>query len=277
MADVRAFKCVRPSVEKAAQIAALPYDVYNRAEAKEVVKGNPQSFLAIDRAETNFPDEVDTYDARVYAKANEMIQDWIAKGSFVRDDRECYYIYELTMNGRTQRGIVACSSIDDYVSGVIKKHENTRADKELDRINPSAFGEIQGIWDACHREAKLNLVVCGSVNRLMRKVFFNYAEPLYGRNTGHLRLQPFGTALLKEILASYRPAYTPQDLLTLWTLTGGVPRYVQLLLDGRAVTHAKMIEAVLSPTSSFLDEGRTILAEEFGADYETYFSVLSER
>lgn len=135
MADVRAFKCVRPSVEKAAQIAALPYDVYNRAEAKEVVKGNPQSFLAIDRAETNFPDEVDTYDARVYAKANEMIQDWIAKGSFVRDDRECYYIYELTMNGRTQRGIVACSSIDDYVSGVIKKHENTRADKELDRIN----------------------------------------------------------------------------------------------------------------------------------------------
>lgn len=148
--------------------------------------------------------------------------------------------------------------------------------QELDRINPSAFGEIQGIWDACHREAKLNLVVCGSVNRLMRKVFFNYAEPLYGRNTGHLRLQPFGTALLKEILASYRPAYTPQDLLTLWTLTGGVPRYVQLLLDGRAVTHAKMIEAVLSPTSSFLDEGRTILAEEFGADYETYFSVLSE-
>ena len=135
MVNVKPFQCVRPAQEKAAQIAALPYDVYNRAEAKAVVQANPQSFLAIDRAETSFPDEVDTYDPCVYDKANEMLQSWIEEGAFVRDSGECYYVYELTMDGRMQRGIVACSSIDDYANGVIKKHENTRADKEQDRIN----------------------------------------------------------------------------------------------------------------------------------------------
>ena len=135
MADIRAFKCVRPSSEKASTIAALPYDVYNRKEAKEVVKKNPQSFLSIDRAETQFSDDVDMYDKKVYEKAASMIQEWIANGSFIRDEEECYYIYSLTMNGRVQNGIVACASIDDYANGVIKKHENTRADKELDRIN----------------------------------------------------------------------------------------------------------------------------------------------
>ena len=135
MAQIKPFKCVRPAADMAATIAALPYDVYNREEAKEVVKANPQSFLAIDRAETQFPDEVDTYDARVYAKASEMLQDWIQKGAFIRDEKECYYIYTLEMNGRSQSGIVACASIDDYANQVIKKHENTRADKEQDRIN----------------------------------------------------------------------------------------------------------------------------------------------
>ncbi len=135
MAEIKPFGCVRPAKDKASRIAALPYDVYNREEAKKVVEQNPQSFLAIDRAETQFGDEVDTYDPRVYDRASAMLQEWIADGSFVRDERECYYIYELTMNGRRQRGIVACASIDDYVGGVIKKHENTRADKEQDRIN----------------------------------------------------------------------------------------------------------------------------------------------
>jgi uncharacterized protein (DUF1015 family) len=126
---------VRPSEELAAKIAALPYDVYNRSEAKKVVEDNPQSFLAIDRAETQFPDDVDTYDPRVYQKADAMLQEWIENGAFIRDEKECYYLYELTMDGRKQRGVVACASIDDYVNGVIKKHENTRADKEQDRIN----------------------------------------------------------------------------------------------------------------------------------------------
>jgi uncharacterized protein (DUF1015 family) len=135
MANVKPFICVRPAEELADKIAALPYDVYNRSEAKKVVEANPQSFLAIDRAETQFSDDVDTYDPRVYQKANEMLQDWLANGAFIRDEKECYYLYELTMDGRKQRGVVACASIDDYVNGVIKKHENTRADKEQDRIN----------------------------------------------------------------------------------------------------------------------------------------------
>lgn len=135
MAKIKPFICVRPAVEKAAEIAALPYDVYNRAEAKAVVEKNPQSFLAIDRAETQFSDDVDTYDPKVYQKANEMLQDWITQGAFIRDTERAYYLYELTMNGRVQTGIVACASIDDYANNIIKKHENTRADKEQDRIN----------------------------------------------------------------------------------------------------------------------------------------------
>jgi uncharacterized protein (DUF1015 family) len=118
----------------AQKIAALPYDVYNREEAKAVVQKNPQSFLAIDRAETQFGDEVDTYDPRVYEKAASMLREWIEKKAFIRDGQECYYVYTLTMNGRSQSGIVGCASIDEYADGTIKKHENTRADKELDRI-----------------------------------------------------------------------------------------------------------------------------------------------
>jgi len=136
MADVRPFNAYRPKKGMESVIAALPYDVYNRSESCEIVKENPESFLAIDRAETQFSDDVDTYDPRVYEKAAEMIRERIADGRFVQDEGEPgYYLYELTMDGRSQTGIVACASIDDYQNGVIKKHENTRADKELDRIN----------------------------------------------------------------------------------------------------------------------------------------------
>lgn len=135
MATVKPFRCVRPSQENVSLVAALPYDVYNREEAKEAVKKEPISFLNIDRAETQFDDSVDTYAPCVYEKASELLHNWIKKGIFIKDEAECYYVYELIMNGRAQTGIVACSSIDDYLNNVIKKHENTRADKEQDRIN----------------------------------------------------------------------------------------------------------------------------------------------
>ena len=134
MAEIRPFLCIRPSEGKAADIAALPYDVYNRTEAKEAVKNNPDSFLNIDRAETQFDDSVDTYDPKVYRKAHDLLWDMVKRGSFIQEDTPCYYVYEQTMDGRVQTGIVACASIDDYVGGVIKKHENTRAEKEADRI-----------------------------------------------------------------------------------------------------------------------------------------------
>lgn len=134
MADIRPFCAVRPAVELADKIAALPYDVYNRAEACEIVKANPLSFLRIDRAETNFETNVSTYAPEVYDKAKELIEEMIAKGEFVEDKDNSYYIYRLTMNGRAQSGIVACASVDDYCNNVIMKHENTREEKELDRI-----------------------------------------------------------------------------------------------------------------------------------------------
>lgn len=134
MAVVKPFICIRPDADKAAEVAALPYDVYNRKEACQAVAGHPLSFLNIDRAETQFPEDVDTYDDRVYAKAREILDRQIEEGVYVTDAGENYYLYELTMDGRSQTGIVACCSIDDYVNGVIKKHENTREDKEIDRI-----------------------------------------------------------------------------------------------------------------------------------------------
>ena len=135
MAVIRPFFSIRPSEEKADKIAALPYDVYNREEAKAAVANHPLSFLNIDRAETQFDDTVDTYDERVYQKAHDLLWDMVEKGDFIREKKRCYYIYELTMDGRTQTGITACASIDDYANGVIKKHENTRAEKEADRIH----------------------------------------------------------------------------------------------------------------------------------------------
>ena len=134
MALVKPFCCVRPEPALAARVAALPYDVYNRQEAKEVVEKNPLSFLAIDRAETGLPDSVSTYDDQVYARAKELFEARVKDGTFLEDPKPAYYLYELTRNGVSQTGIVGCSAVDDYLSGVIKKHENTREEKEIDRI-----------------------------------------------------------------------------------------------------------------------------------------------
>lgn len=134
MPQVTPFQCIRPIPHLASRIAALPYDVYNRKEALAEVKREPLSFLNIDRAETGFPEEVSTYDDRVYEKAKELLNAAVADGSFIKENTPCYYIYELIMDGRSQTGIVACSAIDDYINGMIKKHENTREEKEIDRI-----------------------------------------------------------------------------------------------------------------------------------------------
>ena len=134
MAEIRPFPAIRPAAGKEADIAALPYDVYSRAEARRAVEGRPLSFLRIDRAETQLPEDMDLYDSRVYEKAKELLWGMVEEGSLVQDEAPCYYLYELTMNGRSQTGIVACASVDDYLNGVIKKHENTRREKEEDRV-----------------------------------------------------------------------------------------------------------------------------------------------
>ncbi len=161
MAVVKPFKCIRPKKELACRVAALPYDVYNRKEACEAAAKDPLSFLNIDRAETQFPDDVDTYADCVYEKARELLDERINDGTFVQDDEDCYYIYELTMNGRAQTGIVACSSIDDYQNSVIKKHENTRADKEVDRIRhvDTCSAQTGPIFLAYRANKKINEIV----------------------------------------------------------------------------------------------------------------------
>lgn len=134
MASIKPFYGVRPSESHAAEIAALPYDVYTREEAKAAVERNPLSFLKIDRAETQFPDHTDMYSQQVYIRARDTLSEMIHEGLFLQDPSECYYLYALTFHGRTQTGIVGCASVNDYLNGTIRKHENTREEKELDRI-----------------------------------------------------------------------------------------------------------------------------------------------
>lgn len=131
---VKPFAAVRPTASVADQVAALPYDVYDRAEAVAAVDGEPLSFLNIDRPETQFSADVDMYAPEVYAKARELFDARRADGTFVTEPAPCFYLYELTMNERSQTGVVACCAIDDYLENVIKKHENTLEKKELDRI-----------------------------------------------------------------------------------------------------------------------------------------------
>lgn len=131
---MRPFCCIHPAAGMEQKIAALPYDVYHREDARAAVLGKPLSFLNIDRPETMFDESYDMYATEVYEAARDRLHDMRAQGQFVKEERPVYYIYELTMNGRAQTGIVACASIDDYLNGVIKKHENTREEKELDRI-----------------------------------------------------------------------------------------------------------------------------------------------
>ena len=134
MAVFKAFRALRPAPEKAAKVAALPYDVVDRQEAKAIGDKNPDSFLHVDRAEMDLPDETDLYDSSVYAKARENLHNMEADGTMIQDEAPCYYIYELTRKGKTQTGLAGCCSIDDYLNDVVKKHELTREDKEQDRI-----------------------------------------------------------------------------------------------------------------------------------------------
>ena len=134
MEIIKPFICVRPEEQIADQVAALPYDVYDRKEAYAAVAGSPLSFLNIDRPDTQFPPDVDMYADCVYEKARELLERWIEEGIFVTEKKKCLYVYQLVMKGRSQTGIVACSSIDDYRNGVVRRHENTREDKQIDRI-----------------------------------------------------------------------------------------------------------------------------------------------
>ena len=143
------------------------------------------------------------------------------------------------------------------------------------KVNPAVFGDIQRDWDLCKSKSHLNLIISGSVFTLMKKIFEDYEEPLFGRANERMTLQPFATDVMKQILSDFNPDYTPEDLLALYGITGGVPWYVSLLLDKGKTQRDDMLAALTEENSPFIGEGRNILIEEFGTDYVTYFSILT--
>ena len=147
--------------------------------------------------------------------------------------------------------------------------------QNFQKVNPAVFSDIQRDWDLHKRTSRLNLIISGSVFTLMKKIFEDYEEPLFGRANELLTLQPFSTDVLKTILSDFNPAYTPEDLLALFSITGGVPWYISLLLDKGKTNKKKMLAALTEENSPFINEGRNILIEEFGSDYVTYFSILT--
>ncbi len=135
MSKVRPFKAIRPEAKYASDVVSLPYDVMNRKEAAEMASGNPYSFLHICRAEIDMPEQENVYDRSVYEKAKSNIEKYLEEGVFIREEKPALYIYREIMDGRVQTGIVGCVSVDEYKSNTIKKHEFTRVEKEIDRIN----------------------------------------------------------------------------------------------------------------------------------------------
>jgi uncharacterized protein len=147
--------------------------------------------------------------------------------------------------------------------------------QEFNKVNPSVFSEMQNIWDNYKDQSKINLILCGSIYSLMKKIFENSKEPLFARATERIYLKPFPVDSLKEILADNYPEFKPEDLLAFYVFTGGVAKYVELLINKKSFTLNKMLDEVFRENSLFIDEGRNALIEEFGKDYATYFSILS--
>lgn len=143
------------------------------------------------------------------------------------------------------------------------------------RVNPSIYSDMQNIWDSYKNKAHINLIVAGSVNTLMNKIFKDKKQPLFGRQTDTIHIRPFSPSVMKEIMSEYCPDYKKSDLLALYTLTGGVAKYVELFVDKKKFTEKKMLDMFFERDSYFLSEGKNMLVDEFGKDYGIYFSILT--
>lgn len=146
--------------------------------------------------------------------------------------------------------------------------------QEFYNINPSIYSGMQDVWDRFRMKTNINLIVSGSVYTLMERIFKDSKEPLYGRSDRVLKLYPFTTTVIKEILHDYKPDYQFDDLLALYTFTGGVPKYIELLMDAKATDMESMVNFMIQPDSPFIDEGNTLLIQEFGKKYGNYFSII---
>jgi AAA+ ATPase superfamily predicted ATPase len=146
--------------------------------------------------------------------------------------------------------------------------------QEFENVNPSIFSDIQNLWDTYKDKVKINFIVSGSIFSMMIKIFENKKEPLFGRLTSKMTIQPFPVSIIKDILHDYNPAYVQEDLLCLYMITGGIPKYVSLLMDAEATSYDKMLDMITNPDSPFISEGKDLLISEFGREYGTYFSIL---
>ncbi|RLD13425.1 ATPase [candidate division KSB1 bacterium] len=147
--------------------------------------------------------------------------------------------------------------------------------QEFLRINPSVFGDIQNIWDRLKDETHLHLIFCGSVYSMMKKIFEHSTEPLFARATQKIYLQPFNIRILQQIYAEFNQQIDPKNYLAFYTITGGVAKYVEYFTDRRIFSLKKIIDEIFQENSLFLDEGKSVLIEEFGKEYTTYFSILA--
>ena len=149
--------------------------------------------------------------------------------------------------------------------------------QEFDNVNADVFSDVQELWDKYKKETKVCLIVSGSIFRMMEKIFKDEGQPLFGRDDCTIKLQPFSTSTMREILGDYKADYTNEDLLALWTITGGVARYIEQLMNNRCTNVKKMLHYVCgSGDSYFIEEGRSVLVQEFGKQYGTYFSILDQ-
>lgn len=183
-----------------------------------------------------------------------------------------------TLNTYIPNEIKTFRSLFQYIMELATRMEfNLIIDEfqEFYNINESIYSDMQNIWDQYRKKSRMNMIVSGSIYSLMQRIFQNSKEPLFGRADNIIKLSAFNLSTLKEIMYDYRPEYTNDDLLALYTFTGGVPKYIELFCDNDSLSVDEMISFMIRENSSFIDEGKNLLIEEFGKNYATYFSILS--
>lgn len=181
------------------------------------------------------------------------------------------------LHGYVPEGLMSVTGVLRHLFELAKTERFTLVIDEFQEfmtVNPSVFSDLQNLWDSYRLDTKMNLVLSGSVMSMMRRIFTDAHEPLFGRADNIINLRPFRIKVVKEILKDYNPEYTNGDLLALYSITGGIPKYIELFCDNGHVTEESMLRFSVSYMSPFIDEGRNLLITEFGRDYGTYFSIL---
>ena len=210
------------------------------------------------------------YDSRVYL--------FVSKKNEALLCEEFITIIQDTLDVKVFGKILTFKELFAYLMELAKtKHFTLVIDEfqEFLQINPTIYADMQNIWDSYKESTKMNLVLSGSIYSLMKKIFEDKKEPLFGRANNKIHLKPFSTQTIKEIVAENYPSYMPDDLLSFYMLTGGVAKYVEIFVDSGAFALARQLELIFTDYSLFLEEGKNLLIEEFGKEYTTYFSILS--